>query len=405
VQETKNVEFKNVTVTRGDSTYKHPYGEYYGRYEKTALSLLENEEYDTTAEPDRAPFIPYVTHLCLISHANAAKGHIPRGIENSPVTRYYPEAGKIYLRAKDEEQKVINYRGVPFVPELPAYAYMGRESSITDYFGWYDERNRYVDTHFNYAIAREVGPGGIYVRIPKTNKLLFHQKFDKNAKRDIGNNYIRDKTRWSHIWWEEVGPDDDVGFTRWCPVCKADVSAYTGEMKGLDSYVEMLKAAVRKEGIIAPEILAMAIPVGRIPFGHNCNETQYSRVWLNDVPIRPLLSKIDYRSLDKKYAPDNDLRIWGKIERSQFTAVEVPKVEDQQVKLSPDDLRQIRRSEELKWIEWIEWKDPETNKDVKEIMLENCEKIPKQVVKELDEKTDNYLVEQNLTLRDLLYKK
>lgn len=416
VKETKQIAFPS-EYTMGERTVRNPFYDYYKVYKDTKIALLEGEIFDTT--PDNPPYVPHRTHFCFLSHMNAGEGHIPRGPDDAPVTRYYPEAGKRFLRSREEEKKILEYNGVPLTPEQPkgeeiasrVYEYMGRESSAKEgvYVGWYDARGRYIDTHFNYALAKEVGPGGIYVRDPKTGKFLFHKKFNKAIKRNVGANYSKGKTRWSHIWWEEVGANDDPGYTRWCPRC-GDVSTYPGLMVSSDTYIEMLKKTVYGvEGIIAPEILNSTMPVGRIPFGHICGETKYSRVWLTAVPIRPPLSKIDYRTLDKKHAPDNDLHIWGTINRGSDPPVKVSKVDERKVVLTADDMRLINRLDRTGWIEWLKWVDEKTGeeKGAKEIMLENCIRVPKEVARKIDEKVGNFIVDEaeNVRIKDLMYQK
>lgn len=418
VQETKQITF--LLSSSAYAEFLPGYGDYvkfYTLFKDTKISLLEGELFDT--KPDNPPYVPHRTHFCFLSHMNAGEGHIPRGPDDMPVTRFYPEAGKRFLRSKEEEEKLLKYKEMPLTPEQPKgekiarkiYAYMGRESSAKEgaYISWYDARGRYRDTHFNYGFAREVGPDGIYVRDPKTGKFMFHKKFDKKAMRNVGKNYTKGKTRWSNIWWEEVGLNDDPGYTRWCQRC-GDVSAYPGLMVSSDSYIEMLKKAVYGvDGIIAPEIVNSTMPVGRIPFGHICGETKYSRVWLTAVPIRPPLSKIDYRSLDKKHAPDNDLHIWGTINRGADPPVKVSKVEERRVILTADDLRLINRLDGTGWVEWLKWVNRETGEErsAKDIMLENCKLIPKDVVEKLDEKVENYLVDEaeNVRIKDLMYQK
>lgn len=186
-------------------------------------------------------------------------------------------------------------------------------------------------TRYSYGTNREVG----------WNYAFKKTKFLPSAGREVDEElHVPGVTRWDPVYDEEVGPGFDRGLTKFCPTCEADVALFGHEFKSA------------------------------IHYGHACDTTSYSLVWMVDMFRKERriyekipASKTDYIELDQDFAPDSQPRIYvpKPPEENPLTMPEVKWVEDRAVRLDRDLIETYRRlvkhykdtqNRELWW-----WKD------------------------------------------------
>lgn len=181
-----------------------------------------------------------------------------------------------------------------------------------------DKDGKDRNTEYSYLEDREVG----------WNYIFRKTEFKLSAGREVDPEmYVPDVTRWDPVYKKEVGPNHDPDMTRFCPTCEADVAEFSHKKDGA------------------------------LHYGHACDITVYSSVWMIDMFRKGLnmyeklpSSRIDYEDLDKDYAPDTSPRIsqrepteeeWGA--RPENTMPGVRWVENRMIKLDRDDIETYKR--------------------------------------------------------------
>ncbi len=204
---------------------------------------------------------------------------------------------------------------------------------------WKDSENKDKHTHWSYYAEREVGPDYCFKKTEfDYNKSVLREK-DPTL-------YEADKTRWDRFYQQEVGVDFfDPDFSKYCPRCRMNVADFGHEQKGA------------------------------LHYGHQCDLTGYSKIWLVDMFLKdPKVyekipsSKHDYIELDKTYAPNRQPRIHEPEPKkedveadAEHTMPGVAWVEDREVILERDDLDRIEQMLKNTEVLW-KWKDEEAKK-------------------------------------------
>jgi hypothetical protein len=223
---------------------------------------------------------------------------------------------------------------------------------------WKDKDKKDQHTRWSYWAGREVGPNFCF------KKTEFD--YNRNVLREKDPVlYEAEKTRWDKYYKQEVGVDFfDPDFSKYCARCRTNVADYGHEQKGA------------------------------IHYGHQCDLTGYSKVWLVDMFLKtPKVyekipsSKHDYIELDKSYAPNRQPRIYepepkeGEHDDPAHAMPGVPWVEDREVILKRDDLDRIEQMLKIPEVLW-RW----TNEESKKRTYELCRRKILDVAQEIIDK-------------------
>jgi len=406
-------------------------------YEGTMFMVFEEAEADITFP--QSPYLPFTTRFDPWSHMNAVAGHWPG------MTRFYPQAGLELLKPTElrdfgvrdeaslkniikqiEEGNWETMQGKKILG-IPIWAYLGRESGISKrrgFFQWLDEKG-YHATRFDYDAQRDVLPGGHYIYDRNARKFLFHVRFCRTCKRNVGEHHKCGESFWDEIWWREVGPEDDGPFTRWCPTCRADVSSLDQmDVKGervmrvdTTTYRKILVDIVKKESILPvkwlpPQFGDVTAEYGALPWGHTCGRTWYCRTFLTALPKDPPESRIDYTRLEGRAAgaaPATNPKI--------ADPPKLPWVENRKVELTQDDralierycseFRSRTRSVTIRFTENGQRQTKTVTKQPYDIMLKWAPKSPASIIKQIEKEYMERDVREGVgpKLRELIYRK